>query len=371
ERRYRHDGDHPEKEELFHEEGQPQANHQHDSGTQSLQKRERKRVISEELYHREDGIRKKGRGREEGYNNHVKDNTAEAVSTTSTDVDEEGSDDFENTYFTPEENKHPDDFLDEDEIDPDFEPLESPSEPDEEEFEEKYSDSDAVGYVGKNEKTERNSRHTDRSTNDGLEYDSDRESSYQPSMHMENTTGGIYQRDIQTIRKACFYIHEDHEGTNVDPLIKKEHMPGNIPRDTVYRLELKMTPQGVPMIAAIYSSASEDFICGWLPYSNASHTQIERLILAFHFVRVRISWQYSMVNGISEESRTYVGTCVWEAICDEGYGLNTNLKVGKEEKPRHMSTTGSRYGPVSSQIRMEDTSPITRMFREEEEGKQD
>ncbi|RPA82981.1 hypothetical protein BJ508DRAFT_324860 [Ascobolus immersus RN42] len=213
ERRYRHDGDHPEKEELFHEEGQPQANHQHDSGTQSLQKRERKRVISEELYHREDGIRKKGRGREEGYNNHVKDNTAEAVSTTSTDVDEEGSDDFENTYFTPEENKHPDDFLDEDEIDPDFEPLESPSEPDEEEFEEKYSDSDAVGYVGKNEKTERNSRHTDRSTNDGLEYDSDRESSYQPSMHMENTTGGIYQRDIQTIRKACFYIHEDHEGT--------------------------------------------------------------------------------------------------------------------------------------------------------------
>ncbi|RPA87742.1 hypothetical protein BJ508DRAFT_300982 [Ascobolus immersus RN42] len=338
-----------------------------------LRKSYSKRQASEELYHRDDVVenRERDKKKQRKEREHSMD--------TSSDAEEinrrEGTDDFENPHFTPEEDKHPDDFKDEDACDPDFEPLESPSEYDEDEFVEKSQDSkhstdhDADGEEDDGEDTKGSGEQKNMDDN-GIESN---HSSIRTST--ESDRPEFHQETISVIKNACYYLHEDHEGTckitctNFDWTIKQDHLPGRLPRNIVYELDIRMTPQGVPMIAVVYHDGGngDGDICGWVPYSSTAHPLLERFILAFHKIRARISWQASVSTGKSKTDLIYHGTCVWEAACDDGDGLD----LGDDSDGEEDFTTGSpadmREGQMNSSGYREGTSPVSHMLRQEEE----
>ncbi|RPA73843.1 hypothetical protein BJ508DRAFT_333676 [Ascobolus immersus RN42] len=183
----------------------------HNSGSNPSNKRKpitSKRQISEELYHSRDGQRneKEEVKRRKLTKRPEVETRSTSVESGITDIEEEeGADDFEKPYQTPEEYKHPDDFRDQDQDDPDFEPLASPSVVDEEEFITKSQDSER-GYSNRKEEVEDNDT-KENNMNDMA----DEEEEYSVSVGQIGNNEIGYNKSISIVRNVCYYIHEDHE----------------------------------------------------------------------------------------------------------------------------------------------------------------
>ncbi|RPA71935.1 hypothetical protein BJ508DRAFT_335542 [Ascobolus immersus RN42] len=230
---------------------------------------------------------------------------------------------------TPEYLKHPDDFLDEDAIDSDYKPSSAAED----------RDSDKP------------------SQNNQVQYSSPQSS---PSESGQGT--------IPILETICIYMHEVHEGTcrivctNYDPQIRKEFLPGTLANSTVYSMTLKMSPHGFPVIAITI----DGHVCGWVPPEETGRLLLERLLQTYHRISAKVKWHYG--SKVPGHGYQYVGSTNWLAACDEGDGLDSfymdrSLNEGSEISEITLQSHRSRMTPPT--IR-EETSPVTRMFRDEE-----
>lgn len=134
--------------------------------------------------------------------------------------------------------------------------------------------------------------------------------------------------------------------------------PGMLHDRTVYSINQRTCAAGFPLFAATYRGG----ITAWIiPIQDESLALLHRLLLSYHRVESRISWEVQ--DRVPGRGMRFLGSGSWVAVCDEGDGLETYY----HSQPKVVNSTNATH-PLASDTRQEQeepvppTSPVSRLF---------